>query len=113
MDKLDDQKRDGGSRDMETSWGFGIIVHRYTWNLWRRRTWFSFNALFIEELKKGISGPGFSLHSDIVAPYLLKYGTEAQKQKYLPQMAKGEMITAIGMTEPNCGSESTKNHCRR
>lgn len=67
---------------------------------------FTFNALFIEELaKKGISGPGFSLHSDIVAPYLLKYGTEAQKDKYLPLMAKGEMITAIGMTEPNCGSD--------
>jgi acyl-CoA dehydrogenase len=67
---------------------------------------FTFNALLIEEFaKKGISGPGFSLHSDIVAPYLLKYGTEDQKQKYLPQMAKGEMITAIGMTEPNCGSD--------
>jgi acyl-CoA dehydrogenase len=67
---------------------------------------FSFNALFIEEFaKKGISGPGFSLHSDIIAPYLLNYGTEAQKQKYLPLMAKGEIITAIGMTEPNCGSD--------
>ncbi|EIA08537.1 acyl-CoA dehydrogenase family protein [Flavobacterium frigoris] len=67
---------------------------------------FTFNALFIEEFaKKGISGPGFSLHSDIVAPYLLNYGTEAQKQKYLPLMAKGEFITAIGMTEPNCGSD--------
>jgi acyl-CoA dehydrogenase len=67
---------------------------------------FTFNALLIEALaKKGITGPGFSLHSDIVAPYLLHYGTEAQKQKYLPLMAKGEMITAIGMTEPNCGSD--------
>jgi len=67
---------------------------------------FTYNALFIEELaKKGISGPGFSLHSDIVAPYILKYGTEAQKEKYLPLMAKGDMITAIGMTEPNCGSD--------
>jgi acyl-CoA dehydrogenase len=67
---------------------------------------FTFNALFIEEFaKKGISGPGFSLHSDIVAPYLLNYGTEAQKQKYLPLMAKGDIITAIGMTEPNCGSD--------
>lgn len=67
---------------------------------------FSFNTLFIEELaKEAISGPGFSLHSDIVAPYLLKYGTEAQKMKYLPQMASGKMITAIGMTEPNCGSD--------
>jgi acyl-CoA dehydrogenase len=67
---------------------------------------FTFNALLIEEFaKKGITGPGFSLHSDIVAPYLLYYGTETQKQKYLPVMAKGEMITAIGMTEPNCGSD--------
>mgnify|MGYP005819369801 CR=1 FL=1 len=67
---------------------------------------FSFSALFIEELgKEGINGPGFSLHSDIVAPYLLKYGTEAHKEKYLPKMASGKMITSIGMTEPNCGSD--------
>ncbi len=67
---------------------------------------FSFSALFIEELaKEGINGPGFSLHSDIIAPYLLKYGTEAQKQKYLPLMANGKMITSLGMTEPNCGSD--------
>jgi len=67
---------------------------------------FSYSALFIEELaKEGISGPGFSLHSDIVAPYLLKYGTENQKEKYLPIMASGKMITSIGMTEPNCGSD--------
>lgn len=67
---------------------------------------FSFSALFIEELaKKGVSGPGFSLHSDIIAPYLLKYGTEAQKKKYLPIMATGQLITSLGMTEPNCGSD--------
>tara|TARA_R110000868_G_scaffold410962_2_gene701104 strand:- start:567 stop:1778 length:1212 start_codon:yes stop_codon:yes gene_type:complete len=67
---------------------------------------FSFSALFIEELgKQGVSGPGFSLHSDIIAPYLLKYGTEAQKQKYLPIMAAGQLITSLGMTEPNCGSD--------
>ncbi|TBW29198.1 acyl-CoA dehydrogenase family protein [Gramella sp. KN1008] len=67
---------------------------------------FSFSALFIEELaKKGVTGPGFSLHSDVVAPYLLKYGTEAQKQKYLPGMATGKMIASLGMTEPNCGSD--------
>ncbi|MFT4612407.1 MAG: acyl-CoA dehydrogenase [Glaciecola sp.] len=67
---------------------------------------FSFSALFIEELgREGITGVGFSLHSDIVAPYLLKYGTEAQKQTYLPQMATGKLITSIGMTEPNCGSD--------
>ena len=67
---------------------------------------FSFSALLIEEMnKEGITVPGFSLHSDIVAPYLLKYGTEAQKQNYLPKMASGKMITSIGMTEPNCGSD--------
>ncbi|MEN3324060.1 acyl-CoA dehydrogenase family protein [Mariniflexile soesokkakense] len=67
---------------------------------------FSFSALFIEELaKQGINGPGFSLHSDIIAPYLLKYGNEAQKLKYLPIMATGKMITSLGMTEPNCGSD--------
>ena len=67
---------------------------------------FSFSALFIEELaKKGVTGPGFSLHSDVVAPYLLKYGTEAQKQKYLPAMAAGKIIASLGMTEPNCGSD--------
>lgn len=67
---------------------------------------FSFSALFIEALgREGVTGVGFSLHSDIVAPYLLKYGTEAQKHKYLPQMATGKLITSIGMTEPNCGSD--------
>ncbi|WP_372755028.1 acyl-CoA dehydrogenase family protein [Mariniflexile sp.] len=67
---------------------------------------FSFSALFIEELgREGITGPGFSLHSDIIAPYLLKYGTEAQKQKYLPPMATGKIITSLGMTEPDCGSD--------
>lgn len=67
---------------------------------------FSFSALFIEELaKKGITGPGFSLHSDVVAPYILKYGTEGQKKKYLPEMATGKMITSLGMTEPDCGSD--------
>lgn len=67
---------------------------------------FSYNALFIEEMgKRGISGPGFSLHSDIVAPYILKYGTDAQKETYLPKMASGTIITAIGMTEPDCGSD--------
>lgn len=67
---------------------------------------FSFCALITEEISKGgYTGPGFFLHSDIVAPYIVDYGTEAQKQRWLPKMCSGEIITAIGMTEPNCGSD--------
>jgi acyl-CoA dehydrogenase len=45
------------------------------------------------------------LHSEIVAPYLLHYGTDAQKTKYLPKLASGEMVGAIAMTEPAAGSD--------
>ncbi len=65
-----------------------------------------FPAILIEEQSRlGLSGPGFSTHSDIVAPYILNYGTEAQKQQWLPAMARGEMIGAIVMTEPGAGSD--------
>lgn len=50
-------------------------------------------------------GPGFSLHSDIVAPYILHYGNDALKQKWLPEMAAGRAIGAIAMTEPAAGSD--------
>ncbi len=64
------------------------------------------SAIVMEELARvGASGPGFSLHSDIVAPYILAYGTEEQKHRYLPRMAKGEIIGAIAMTEPGAGSD--------
>ncbi len=65
-----------------------------------------FSSIVIEEqAKRGLSGPGFTLHSDIVAPYILAYGTEEQKQAFLPKMAAGEMIGAIAMTEPGTGSD--------
>ena len=51
------------------------------------------------------SGIGFGLHNEIVAPYILHYGTEAQKQKYLPKLATGELIGAIAMSEPAAGSD--------
>ncbi|MFO7787030.1 MAG: acyl-CoA dehydrogenase family protein [Halospina sp.] len=67
---------------------------------------FRYSAVVMEEVSRlGLSGIGFFLHSDIVAPYIHHYGTGEQKQKYLPKMARGEMITAIAMTEPGAGSD--------
>ena len=67
---------------------------------------FRYAAVLNEEMsKRGISGPGFGLHSDIVAPYFTHYGTEEQKQRFLPRMAKGEIIGSIAMTEPGAGSD--------
>lgn len=61
--------------------------------------------LFEEQARVGASGVGFGLHSDIVANYLLNFGTEDQKRRWLPIMATGEIITAIAMTEPGTGSD--------
>lgn len=67
---------------------------------------FLYSAVVIEEQSRlGLSGVGFSLHSDIVAPYILHYGTEEQKHKYLPKLVSGELVTAIAMTEPGTGSD--------
>ena len=65
-----------------------------------------YSVVQMEELNRaGFTGIGFSLHSEIVAPYLLHYGTEDQKTRYLPQLASGEMIGAIAMSEPAAGSD--------
>jgi len=67
---------------------------------------FRFNAVQSEEvIKVGASGLGFVLHTDLVAGYLLSYANEEQKQRWLPGMATGEIITAIAMTEPGTGSD--------
>ncbi|PAA86205.1 hypothetical protein BOX15_Mlig034176g1 [Macrostomum lignano] len=58
-----------------------------------------------EQFYANLSGPGFSLHSDIVMPYLSKYGSPEQKERYLPRMTSGEVIGAIAMTEPGAGSD--------
>jgi acyl-CoA dehydrogenase len=65
-----------------------------------------YSVVQMEELARGgYSGIGFGLHSEIVAPYVLHYGTEEQKKKYLPKLAGGEMIGAIAMSEPAAGSD--------
>jgi alkylation response protein AidB-like acyl-CoA dehydrogenase len=62
-------------------------------------------VLMEEQARANNSSLGWGLHSEIVAPYLLRYGSEALKRKYLPQMAAGEMIGAIAMSEPGAGSD--------
>jgi acyl-CoA dehydrogenase len=63
-------------------------------------------AVIIEELAR-IAFPDFSipLQSVIVAPYILQYGTEAQRERWLPRLATGELVAAIAMTEPGAGSD--------
>ncbi len=65
-----------------------------------------FQVVVMEEnARLNLTGLGFTLHSEIVAPYILRYGSDAQKQQYLPAMARGEIISAIAMTEPAAGSD--------
>ena len=65
-----------------------------------------YSVVLMEEIARvNATGLGFGLHSDIVAPYLLHYGSAEQKQHYLPAMARGEIIGAIAMTEPSAGSD--------
>jgi len=68
---------------------------------------FRFAAVLAEELAKvGASYPScVGIHADITAPYLVDLGTEELKQKYLPKVASGECVLAIGMTEPSGGSD--------
>jgi alkylation response protein AidB-like acyl-CoA dehydrogenase len=67
---------------------------------------FRYNAIVTEELSKvGASGVGFPLHNDVIVPYLRKYATPEQQQRWLPPMCSGELITAIAMTEPGTGSD--------
>jgi acyl-CoA dehydrogenase len=66
---------------------------------------FGFNAVIDEELAYAGSTAGITLHSDIVADYILAYGSEEQKSHWLPRMVSGETATAIAMTEPDAGSD--------
>ena len=67
---------------------------------------FRYNAIVTEELiRVGASGAAFSLHNDVIVPYLVAYSNEEQKERWLPKVCSGEGITAIAMTEPNTGSD--------
>jgi alkylation response protein AidB-like acyl-CoA dehydrogenase len=69
---------------------------------------FRFNAVIGEEVQTaGVRsfGSGITLHNDICLPYFLSYGTDAQRERWLPAIVSGEAITAIAMTEPGAGSD--------
>ncbi len=67
---------------------------------------FAYSVVITEELERIGSGLlGVSLHSDIVVPYIVSYGTEEQKERWLPGCISGDIITAIAMTEPGAGSD--------
>jgi acyl-CoA dehydrogenase len=67
---------------------------------------FGHSAVMIEELARvNATAIGFTTHSEIVAPYLVAYGSEEQKQRWLPRMASGELIGVIAMSEPGIGSD--------
>jgi alkylation response protein AidB-like acyl-CoA dehydrogenase len=69
---------------------------------------FRFNAILSEELARagiGGAGLGITLHNDITTPYFLSYCNEEQRQRWLPGIASGALITAIAMTEPGIGSD--------
>lgn len=69
---------------------------------------FRYNLVIGEEVQAagtGAAGLGITLHNDICLPYFLRYCTDEQKQRWLPGIASGELITAIAMTEPGIGSD--------
>jgi acyl-CoA dehydrogenase len=69
---------------------------------------FELSCVVVEEVSRagyGALAAGISVHSDIVAPYVLHLGTEEQRQHWLPGMVSGEIVGAIGMTEPGAGSD--------
>ena len=82
----------------------------------RGRRDFRFNAVVAEEL--AVAGPGtpaFTLHNDIVAPYLVSLATPEQQQRWLPGFASGDLIGAIAMSEPGAGSDlaGVRTHAER
>ncbi|WP_420886154.1 acyl-CoA dehydrogenase family protein [Bacillus infantis] len=69
-----------------TDWGFSVVINKE-----------------LERVGSGLVGIG--LHNDIAVPYISEFGSEKQKDKWLPKCASGDIITAIAMTEPGAGSD--------
>lgn len=102
-------------------WNEQGSVDREIWNKagaagflcpWMEEEWggpggdFLHSVIVIEELSKVYeSGLAMSLHSDIIVPYIHEFGSDAQKKRWLPACAAGELVTAIAMTEPGTGSD--------
>ncbi|KAL6115318.1 acadl [Pungitius sinensis] len=76
---------------------------------------FSAAVVWEEQMYSNCTGPGFTLHSDIVMPYISNYGSEQQIQRFVPDMAAGRRIGAIAMTEPGAGSDlqGVKTYAKR
>ena len=74
---------------------------------------FLYSVVMIEEITRAnVTGPGFMVHSEMVAPYILAWGSEETKRKWLPRMVTGEAIGALGMTEPGAGSDAKELRTR-
>jgi alkylation response protein AidB-like acyl-CoA dehydrogenase len=67
---------------------------------------FRYNCVLTEEITRvGGGGVGFPVHNDVILPYFTSLGTDEQKQRWLPGLTSGELISAIAMTEPGAGSD--------
>ena len=65
----------------------------------------------LSRMYSNCSGPGFALHSDIVMPYISKYGSREQIERFVPEMTAGKCIGAIAMTEPGAGRSGLERRC--
>ncbi len=90
----------------EKAGSLGLLCPNFPQEYGGSGTDFLYNVIVIEELARvGASGVFFSLHADVVAPYILHYGSEEQKKRWLPDIIAGKKILAVGMTEPDAGSD--------
>ena len=99
--------QDRRARDVARGGRGGAAVPVDAGSLWRRPAAIiaTRSCSWSRSATKGVDGFGASLHNAIVAPYILHYGSEEQKRRWLPRMATGELVGAIAMSEPGAGSD--------